>query len=235
MKIERVNRRPFRLVPSDQGPHRFGGVSTVNGSTPSGSTVPLQLVLELDLTDKKLPVEADAPLARLPLFYPFKYGCGGPEVQYAVLSDNEIQILYMSDPEPDEPDEQYVQVDQLPSVALALEPLSYEQARIMTFMEYNGYFQAEGDDKQLRNDLHDPFYLPFGGQRGSIPNAGDVICRNPECEFHDRSVHFQCLTMVPPIPVAGDTSFWYEYEGDVAFCFGLCYYCGTVIVFNVCT
>ena len=230
-----TNEQPFRLMLDGDGIHRFGGTSDVRGAIPHGSTVPLQLVLELDLTDERLPIAADRPLRKLPLLYPFKYGCGGPEVQYSVIADDEIQILHMSDLEPDDPDEQYLQVDELPQVTLKCEPLAYEQARIVYFMDYDGHFQPNDSDRQILSELNDPFYIPLGGRRQYIANAGDIICRNPECEFHDRGVYFKYLAMVPAIPVNGDTSFWCEFEGDVHFCFVLCYYCGTVIAFNVCS
>ncbi len=65
-------------------------------------------------------------------------------------------------------------------------------------------------------------------------NAGDVICRNPECKFFNRRVWLDLVASIPPVPINGAEDFWYEYEGgDMEFYFGLCRYCKTVIAFNV--
>lgn len=227
--------RAFRLVPSVNGRHRFGGPPMHKGIVPNGCDVPLQLVLELDLTDEQLPVAADRPLKKIPLLYPFKYGGGGPEVQYSVISDSEVKIIYMSDSAADDPESQYLLVDELPELRLELVSLSYEEARTLAYRYYDGYFGPDAADREILDKLNYPYHLLIGGRRSYITNAGEIICRNPECEFYQRQVWFKCLAMVPPIPVDGDTSFWYEFEGGVKFCFGMCYYCGTMIAFNVCS
>src|SRR5688500_4357600 len=95
------NGRPCRLRLSAAGPHRFGGAPAHRGVTPRGTRTPLHLLLLLDLADPNCPVRSDAGVRYLPLYYPLKYGVGGPTVQYAVASDDEIEILHLSDDAPD--------------------------------------------------------------------------------------------------------------------------------------
>ena len=230
-----TSERAFRLVSSADGRHRFGGPARHKGIFPNGSDVPLQLVVELDLTDEQVPIAADRPLNSLPLLYPFKYSGGGPVVQYSVISDSEIRILYMSDATADDPESQYLQVCELPSLRLELVPLNYEQARVIAYRYYDAYFAPDEADGEILRQLNYPFHIMIGGRRPYIINSGDIICHNPECQYHQRRVWFKCLAMIPPIPVNGDTSFWYEFEGGVSFCFGMCYCCGTMIAFNVCS
>jgi hypothetical protein len=228
------NYRPFRLLPFPDGPHRFGGSTAHHGLVPKGTDVPVQHVLSLDLTDSLIPISNDAGIETLPLFYPFKYGYGGPEMQYAVHSDTEIEILHMSDSEPDEPDEQYLQVEELPAANMSLTPLTYEQARILGFLSTNGYFQPSKDDNKILDQLDTNNLVKVGGFHPRIPNAPDVVCHNPTCEFNGRRVYFDAIVLMPPISINGRDDFWCEFQGALMkFCFGLCRYCGTVITFNV--
>lgn len=230
------NHRPFRLVRADDGMHRFGGPASCHGVVPPGTDVPVQHVVSLELADPLVPIEKEPGVTRLPLFYPFKYGCGGPDMQYAVRSDDEIEILYLSDPTPDERDEQYIQVDVLPTAKMALTPLTYEQARILGFMAADAHFQPNDDDRDILNQLDINNLVQVGGFHPRIPNAPDTICHNPKCEFNERRVYFDAIVLMPPIPINDDDDYWYEFQGaHMTFCFGLCRYCGTVIVFNVAT
>lgn len=231
-----TNRRPFRLVASSSGRHSFGGPSQHSGVVPKGTNVGIQLVISLDLSDPLVPLQNEVGAKTLPLYYPFKYGCGGPDVQYAVKSDSEIEILHISDSQPDEKEWQYLQVDELPFARMALEPLTYEQARILRFMEADGHFQPNAEDRAILDQLDSNHLIEIGGRHNHIANAPDVICRNHACEYHERRVYFDAVALVPPIPVNGDDEFWYEFRGGaVTFCFGLCHFCGTVIAFNVAT
>lgn len=234
IKFKLKNERPFRLVPSENGKHVFGGVSTIAGLSPKTCDVPCQQVFLLDLTDESFPVEASANCASLVLVYPFKYGGGGPEIQYAVLSDHEIEILYLSEDVADESEWQYLQIESLPTMRFDLVPLSYEEARYQTFMRENGYFQPSVEDRAISDRLHENGFIPVGGRRNYIVNAGTIVCRNPACARFGKPTRFELLTMVPPISVDGTDDFWYEFQGgDVDFCFGFCKACGTIISFNV--
>ncbi|WP_442485608.1 hypothetical protein [Aeoliella sp. SH292] len=230
------NSRPFRLVLDENGCHSFGGPAQHSGVVPSGTNVAIQQVISLDLTDPLIPIKSDALASKLPLYYPFKYGFGGPDIQYEVRSDLEIDILHLSDPEPDDKESLYLQVEELPSARLRLEPLTYEQARILGFRRTNGYFQPNDEDREILSQLDVKHLIELGGRHDYIVNAPDVICRNPKCQSYERRVYFDVIAMVPPIPVNNDDEFWYEFQGgDVTFCFGLCHYCGTIIAFNVAT
>jgi hypothetical protein len=227
------NYRPYRLVLAEAGPHCFGGPPRHAGAVPGKTDTPLHHFLSLDLSDPHCPVMADGPVGHLPLYYPLKYGLGGSAVQYAVLSDTEIKLLYLSDESPDDDDQQYVQVSALPASQARSIPLKYEEARILTFMTVDGYFQPSNKDGAVLDRLGRQNLISLGG-RLPIPNAGDVICRNDRCEFFNRRVYFRVVATVPPIPVNGSDEFWHEFQGGaVTFCFGLCQYCGTVIAFNV--
>ena len=225
--------RPCRLRLGPAGPHRFGGKPAHRRVTPRGTRTPLHLLLLLDLREPNCPVKSDGTVSHLPLYYPLKYGAGGPAVQYAVTAEDEIEILYLSDETPDPEDEQYVRVAELPSSPAQIVPLRYEEARIVSFA--GGYFQPNPEDRAILEGLtreHD--LILIGGRRRLPETAGDVICRNHGCEFFERRVRLEVIASVPPVPVRGSDDFWHEYQGGhVAFYFGLCHYCRTVIAFNV--
>ena len=233
-KIRRKSEQPYRLVPAKRGRHLFGGECRFAGTTPAGSDVPVQQLLLLDLRDPEIPFSAEPTISTLPLLYPFKYGSGGPEIQYAIRSPDEIEIIHLSDPNPDDAEWQYLQVDNLPKQPLDLVPLTYEEARCLAFIREDGFFQPNRRDLKLLNKLDLNNLIKLGGRRNHISNAPDIICRNSKCDRNGKRTVFQFLAMVPPIPVNGNDEFWYEFQGGhVDFCFGICYYCGTVIAFNV--
>jgi hypothetical protein len=227
------NDRPCRLRLSSGGHHRFGGPSIHQGAIPAGTNTALHLLVCLDLSDENCPVMAKGRARYLPLYYPLKYGSGGPELQYAVLSDGEIKLIYLSDESPDDVDDQYVCVSALPSSPAELIPLSYEEARAIEFA--GGYFQPNDADRALLAGLNTPHpMIRIGGFRSLPRNAGAVICRNRECRLFGREIYLQLIASIPPVPVGGTDDFWHEYQGgDVEFCFGLCPSCGTIIGFNV--
>ena len=224
---------PYRLKASGSGPHKFGGPTKHAGSTPHGTDVPLQLVLSLDLTDPNWPIEQEFGVKSLPLYYPFKYGSGGSEIQYALRSDGEIEILHLSHSKPDDDDSQYLKVNELPRESFALEPLTYEQARALAFaLTYGDLYLNEEDRLTLdRIDLKN-LILVENAQR--TPSGPEIICRNRNCEHYGRRVNRNIFVTVPPISVDGSDDFWYEFQGgDVHFCFGFTYCCGSIIAFNV--
>ncbi len=234
------NYRPYRLVLGKAGPHRFGGSPAHDGAIPRGTNVAIHHFLSLDLSDANCPIRTESAIRYLPLYYPLKYGVGGPEVQYAVRSDKEIRILYLSDKKPDERGMQYVRVSSLPKSTAKLVPLTYDEARILGFMDADAYFKPSTDDTIILRRLYggDRFsmgggLIRIGGLQPAVRHAQGVICRNKKCEFFGRHVHFEVVASIPPVPVNGLDSFWHEFQGaDMQFCFGLCYYCGTVIAFN---
>jgi len=232
--------RPYRMVLKDKGPHRFGGPAAHYGVIPTGTETPLHHFLFMDLSDPNCPVRTDSSINNLPLYYPLKYGQGGPEVQYSVKSNTEIQILYMSDEIPDEEENQYVQVSVLPESRAEIIPLEYEEARILGFREADSYFQPNDDDIAILHHLYGQDIISMGGNliriggvQMGVRHAQDVVCRNQECQLYGRRVYFDVIAAIPPVPINGSDDFWYEFQGgDMQFCFGLCHYCGTVIAFN---
>jgi hypothetical protein len=234
---------PCRLILNRRGSHKFGGPVRHDGAVPRGADVPLQLVLSLDLTDPNCPITSQCAIRRLPLYYPFKYGTGGSEIQCAVRSDSQIEILFLSETAPDDSDQQYLRVDQLPEASFDPAPLTYEEARILAFLSNDGFFphlirlqrhfEPNRRDRKLIEKLDLKNLTRIGRQCADIPNAPDAICRNPECERFNSCAYFKPIATIPPIPVNGKRDFWYEFQGGVLFCFGLCYFCGTVIAFNV--
>jgi hypothetical protein len=219
------NGRPYRLRLSSTGLHSFGGAPMHRGVTPAKTDTPLHLLLTLDLSDEHCPIETESQIRRLPFYFPLKYGFGGPELQYDVVSDEEIKIIYLSDAAANDVDQQYVQVAELPT--------AQEEARILGFA--GGYFQPNEADAALLAELNRPHPLVrIGGYRRLPQNAGDVICRNQNCEFFNRRVRLDVLATIPPIPVDGDDRFWHEFQGaHMEFYFCSCKYCKTVIAFNV--
>lgn len=189
--------RPCRMRLGLPGPHRLDGPPH-RGVVPPHTDTALHLLLLLDLANDACPFECEGTTRYLPLYYPLKYGSGGPSIQYAVVSDGDIKILYMSDDAPDAEDEQYVRLAQLPSASAQILPLSYEEARVLAFA--GAYFQPNADDRAILNALtrEHPLVLIGGGRRLPL-NAGDVICRNPECEFFNRRVWFDVIAAIPPI------------------------------------
>ena len=233
VKCTKSNEQPFRLIPAKKGTHQFGGACGFSGLAPKNSDVPIQQVLLIDLRDSDIPLATEPQIDFLPLLYPFKYGGGGPEIQYSIVSETQVEILYLSDPEPDDPEWQYLQVAELPQQPLALKALTYQEARCLTFMREDGFFQPNRADLKILNKLDVNNLIKLGGRRNHISNAPIIQCHNPKCDQHNKETVFQFVAMVPPIPVSGEDDFWYEFQGaHVDFCFGLCYYCGTIIAFN---
>jgi hypothetical protein len=225
--------RPCRLQLRPSGPHRFGGPVAHRGVTPARTDAPLHLLALLDLADENCPIRSDGTTRYLPLYYPLKYGFGGSSVQYAVVSDAQIEILHLSDDLPDADDDQYVRVAELPASAAEILPLRYEEARAIEFA--GGYFQPNAEDWAILNELEreQPLIL-VGGHRRLPVNAGDIICQNRACQFFDRRVWVDVIAAIPPVPINSRQDFWHEYEGgDVKFYFVLCQYRRTIIAFNV--
>lgn len=190
-------------------------------------------MLTLDLGDPQSPFAAP-PLRRLPLYYPLKYGMGGAAVQYEILSDTEIRILYLSDRKPDDPDDQYVRGNELPAGRFKLVPLKYEEARLMAFLDANRHFNLSRADQQVLSHLRPAHHIGVGGPPTPIKNAGDIVCHNHQCDFFGKRVSLVPIATVPPIPVSGRDEFWHEYQGGaMRFCYGYCACCQTLIAFNV--
>ncbi len=233
---------PSRLVLTKSGRHSFGGPATHDGATPNRSKTPLHLMLTLSLADSNCPVQSSQRITRLPLYYPLKYGIGGGAVQYEVLSDSQINILYIDPRRADSPDIEYIHVDSLPPSNAQLIPFTYEQERALLQLQF-GFHPVNAQDLKALDalDYNDMIQIGPNPTIGN-GNEGDIFCRNPRCGRYRKRIAFQPVATVPPIPVGGTSEFWYEYDARVAaphvidrpleFLFGLCPHCGTIIATN---
>lgn len=232
MKIEYNGNRLCRLVPSDLGPHQFGGSASYNGITPARSKVPLQLVALFDLADPNVPFRAEG-LSRIPFYYPFKYGSGGGQVQYEVLNDESIKIIRMSDAKADPPSEACLQVDELPEMRFELNRLSYEEVRAMALLEVAYTSEIQAADAKLLTimGMDNHSFVPIGCVGSRIAHEHRIMCRNPGCDW---KWVVDVMMKLPPITIRGRSEFWGDYPpGEVEFCLGLCGGCGTFIAFNI--
>ena len=206
--ITRKNTSEHPLERDPKGRHVFGGNPHHQGITPKGSDVPTHRIFEMDLTDPNLPFTSPN-LKTLPLYYPLKYGTGGPGMQYRVVSDSEIDIIFMTDPEPDLEDEAYVKVSAFPEVKFRLLP-------------------AISCNDDLTFDI-----ATLGGKLDSIQ---DEPCMNPTCSSFKSADQCELLATIPPIPIKGHEEIWWEFEGAYMFFhFWYCRGCHTIITNNRCT
>lgn len=233
IQLKKRDERPFRLRPSKKGRHQFGGHCSFEGIVPDGCDVPLHQLLLIDLTDPAVPLEP-TNLCSLPLLYPLKYGGGGAELQYSIQTSNRIEILYMSDPLPDPPGQQYVKVPSLPIQRLDLVPFSYSEAKFDLFKRDDTYFRTSWFDSWWFKEIYTTRLIYFGGFRYHIPNAGPRICHNPACENFNCVTACDFLASLPPVKVDGNDDFWYEFRGAfMDFVFLTCSSCRTIITFNI--
>lgn len=195
------------LKRSSTGRHIFGGAPHHNGITPIGSSVPTHRLFQIDLTDPVLPFSSPS-LKSLPLYFPLKYGFGGPSMQYRVPSSDQIEIIFISDPQADSEENAYVKGDQFPEANFKLLPAL-----------------PPGGAKAL------PFDVATIG--GHVEYGGDEPCRNPACSCFGSSSQCRLLASIPPVPIKGDGNMWWEYEGACMFFhYWLCGACETIITAN---
>jgi hypothetical protein len=208
--IEIRDSRCHPLAQKRFGRHVFGGRAFHRGSIPQGSTVPLHLLLTLDLSDPKCPFGGSGRLTKLPFYYPLKYGTGGSSVQYEVLSDEEIRIVYIDPPEADSDDVAYVKVPEFPE------------------LEY-GILPPIGKD-----DPVDWFTITLRGTFTLDHSSNN--CQNPGCRYFRREAEVHILAAIPPVKIDEMEELWWEFQGAyVLFYFCLCRGCNTIIAFNRCT
>lgn len=151
-----------RLVLNERGIHRFGGPPGHRGAVPPNSDVALHHFLSIDLLDSNCPFKSEMPVRFLPLYYPLKYGFGGPEVQYGIVSDTEIKILYLFPELPDKEEEQYVKVSELPGSQADILPLTHEEARILAFA--GGGYQPNPEESAILDRLDYNNFTSIGGR-----------------------------------------------------------------------
>ena len=204
IKVE--NSKMYTLRKSLFGKHTFGGPPKHKGATPVDSAVSTHLLLTLDLRDKKLPFSSDS-LRYLPLYFPLKYGYGGPSMQYSVISDDEIKIHYLSNPVPDSEDSCYVKVSEFPRVRFSLGDL------------------IENDDPI------DWFTITVGGEP-TLDHKPDQ-CLNATCIHYKTEPNVDLICSLPPIKFKRSPDIWWEFEGAyLLFYFWLCRGCNSIITSN---
>lgn len=206
--LNRTSNLEHPLERDAAGRHVFGGTPIHQGITPPGSHVPTHRVFEIDLTDPQLPFRSDR-LQKLPLYYPLKYGIGGPGMQYRVVSESGIEIIYMTDPKPDPEEVAYVKVNEFPEVKFKLLP---------------GIASSDS--------------LTFGIATlgGALDSEQDEPCMNPQCSCFKSAAQCELLASIPPVPIEGHDEIWWEFDG--AYMFFHFWYCrawDTIITNNRCT
>lgn len=199
------SKKMFTLKQSLWGSHIFGGPANHVGIIPPKTDIPIHLLLTLDLQDKKIPFSSDN-LRYLPLYYPLKYGLGGASMQYEVLSDSKIRIIYMSDPLPDDDDRTYVKVDTFPKLRFKI-------------------------DQEIDNDDNiDWFTITIGG-KPTLDHESDT-CLNKLCKHYKSDKETDLLCSLPPIKLK-KPELWWEFENAyMLFYFWLCRGCNTIITSN---
>jgi|GEM_PF-2362001 len=226
----------FRLVVDEKGRHPFGGPALHRGVTPEGTDTPLHHFLTLDLADPRSPFHFDPDGIRyLPLYYPLAYGYGGGEVQYEVVSDDEIRIIYMGDEEPDPKEHASFLEPMIPPARADIVQLTYEEFRHRLFSAHASFVDFNEEDDRLREKLGGNDAV-FFGTGGLIRSGYTWTCHNGDCPSFEKEIPMESILMIPPIPVGGETEFWHDFEGafmDFVFC--LCPDCRKIFATNVCT
>lgn len=196
------DKRLYPLVSQNDGPHVFGGQVTHLGATPEGSSVSVHKLFTLDLKDPHLPF-LSSTVRYLPLYYPLKYGSGGASMQYEIVSEKEIRIIYLSDPEPDSSDDEYVHADVFPEVRYgALLPIQNRE-------KLNWFTVTVGGESAL----------------GHLSNQ----CENSDCIHYHKAPDVDLIAAIPP----GEDDIWWEFKGSyMYFYFWICRGCQTVLASN---
>ncbi|MCG8652234.1 MAG: hypothetical protein MI861_20510 [Pirellulales bacterium] len=141
----------------------------------------------------------------------------------------------MSDEEADSVDAQYLQIDHLPELRLSLEPLSYEQARVFTYLGNDGFYLPNEDEAAALAELNTSDLISIGGCRYAVTNAGGLVCHNPKCRCFNLGSTPIYFALVPSFEINGSSEFWHEYDADVTFYFAWCWHCRTIYSSNACT
>ncbi len=234
MLKEKYRTKPSRVVfGGSHFKHSFGGAARDQGATPAGSSVPMHLLLTLDLADPLVPIAPkDAQLSRLPLYYPLRYGSGGGEAQYRVVSDNRIDLYHIVCEEPD--DDPYPFMDEFPERPFRLQPFTYAQFRALLMDEQAPEFEASFWDRRRVRSLDRTHLIQFGGRIFPIGGAPLWQCRNPKCAWSHLQSTLHIFARVSDMPAA-DIAIFDEDGAGVEIYFGLCRKCGSIVTFNRCT
>ena len=230
-----------RVVPDVAGPfqHTFGGTPTHRGIKPRGSSQPLHLLYTFDMKDPLVPIRMRG-VRYLPLYYGFVYNAGA--VGYRVVSDDEIQILYMETKrvEPDFPYENYP--GEFPEVPVSLTPISYEDHKTLVYYleceDYGLKKHLSEADKTFLKETHYPF-TQLGGIQRMWQGVPQAPCPDKKCECHKYDFYLEVFAVVWNRPVPNvylwdnDRSTRDNLESQVIF--QICPECRAIYVCNRCT
>lgn len=226
------NSSPSRVVfKRSKYQHLFGGVAGHKGSIPANQSAPMHLVLTLDMRDPLVPLEfVDKSIQSLPLYYPLRYGDGGGEAQYRVVSDSSIELLHINGSEAD--DEEYPFMVSFPEVSFSLETIPYEQYRAVLMWEQGKGYTTSPSDERLCHELMPFLYLA----PDILPPCGKLhwSCRNKKCDWFDCDAVIQSFARVSAVPT-DDIEMFGEHGTDVEIYFSLCRKCGTIVAQNRCS
>jgi len=231
-----------RVVPyaGDSFTHRFGGPPVHRGVKPHRNGAPLHLLYNFDCEDPLVPIRMTG--ARyLPLYYSFPYNAGA--VGYRVVSDTEIEILYMETKEvmANFPYDNYPQ--EFPEMRVSLMPISYEEHKTLVYYltceDYNLTKEhVSKDDRAFLKQSGYPF-TQLGGIQRMWQDVPEAPCPNKKCEYHE----FDCLMKVfavvwnQPVP---NVYLWDDDpdsrdDVEVQTIFQVCPLCHSIYACNRCT
>lgn len=222
-----------RLVFDNKGSHIFGGPCPDVKFTGKELNQPLHHFLSIDLSDEYSPVEAKG-LNQLPLLYPLKNSGGGGELQYQLISNEEIMIHHISDWDDIE---NFVEHNQFPIKKVEFQPLDYKTERILHAL-YGGFERdLNKADAYLIEKCDSGMPIRIGGKIQSCQGQLFAYCKNPECNNKDLNFYIPIICLCPAaewINKFTSIDTWGEYPEDVEFCFCICQDCGTIHVENRC-
>jgi len=234
--------RIARVVPGASGSfrHRFGGPRAHRGVKPHRNGPPLHLLYNFDCEDPLVPIRV-ADVRYLPLYYCFPYNAGA--VGYRVLSDTEIEILYLEtkDVVPDFPYKNYP--DEFPETPVSLTPISYEEHKTLVYYQacedYNltkDYLNKE--DRAVLKQIGYPF-TQLGGIQRMWQGVPDVPCPNKNCKYHKFNCFMQVFAVVWNRPVPNvylwDNDPESRDDFEVQTIFQVCPLCSSIYACNRCT
>lgn len=213
--------------------HEFGGPATHEGAIPFPNSVAMHRMLTLDLADEAVPIYAEnCQLSFLPLYYPLRFGFGGGEAQYRIVSEHRIEVLHIGANSHDE--ESYPHMDMFPRRTFQLQTIPYKHFRALLMSEQGRSFTPSTEDRKLLREL-DASRLSFLGD-GLLTLGGDTAwqCKNKTCPWSDQYASLHIFARIAGSPCAGLEIFG-QHGSDVQIYFGLCQMCGTIVTFNRCT
>ncbi len=229
-----------RVVPNVAGSfqHRFGGTPAHHGIKPGGNNQPLHLLYTFDTRDALVPVRV--PGARyLPLYYCFPYNAGA--VGYRVVSDEEIEILYMETKhvQPDFPYANYP--NEFPETPVSLIPISYEEHKTLVYYltceDYNLQKKyLSNEDRVFLKQSGYPF-TQLGGIQRMWQDIPEVPCPNSKCKYHKFECFMQVFAVIwnQPVPKV------YLWDDDpksrweIQTIFQICPLCNSIYACNRCS